>query len=155
VHILVFNRRGELFLQKRSMKKDLNKGLWDTSAAGHIDLDESYRLGAQRELEEELGVHVVAEALTFLYKLSPLPELGMEFIEVYHCQHDGPFVLATEEIDEGAWFQVDDINQHVQAEDATLTETFRIIWRRFLESEFFEFKYKQNKKEQSESEFLV
>ena len=30
VHILVFNQQDVLFLQKRSMKKDLNKGLWDT-----------------------------------------------------------------------------------------------------------------------------
>lgn len=30
VHILIFDDQGRLLLQKRSMKKDLNKGLWDT-----------------------------------------------------------------------------------------------------------------------------
>ena len=42
IHILVFNDDGQLFLQKRSMKKDLNKGLWDTSVAGHVDEGEPY-----------------------------------------------------------------------------------------------------------------
>ena len=40
VHILLFNRRGEVFLQKRSASKDINPGLWDTSAAGHVDFGE-------------------------------------------------------------------------------------------------------------------
>ena len=34
-HILVFNRQGDLFIQKRSMNKDNDPGLWDSSAAGH------------------------------------------------------------------------------------------------------------------------
>ena len=29
VHVLVFNSRGEIFLQKRSVKKDRQPGVWD------------------------------------------------------------------------------------------------------------------------------
>ena len=36
VHVLVFNSRRELFLQKRSMKKDCFPGTWDSSASGHL-----------------------------------------------------------------------------------------------------------------------
>ena len=35
VHILVFNRQGHFFLQKRSMQKELNKGLWDNTGSLH------------------------------------------------------------------------------------------------------------------------
>ena len=56
VHILIFNDQGQFFLQKRSMKKDLNKGLWDTSAAGHVDEGEEYTISAIRETSEELGI---------------------------------------------------------------------------------------------------
>ena len=42
VHILVFNSADELFIQKRSMSKDSNPGLWDSSAAGHLDSGEDY-----------------------------------------------------------------------------------------------------------------
>ena len=41
-HILVFNCRGEVFLQKRSLTKDRQPGLWDSSASGHVDSGESY-----------------------------------------------------------------------------------------------------------------
>jgi len=130
VHILIFDDQGRLLLQKRSMKKDLNKGLWDTSAAGHVDQGESYDTCAPRELREELNV---TAPLTPLFKLSATPALGMEFIKVYHCQHNGPFEFATEEIDEIRWSSRDEINRRVTENDATLTETFKIIWRRYLE----------------------
>ena len=32
VHVLVFNARGEIFLQKRSMTKDREPGKWDSSS---------------------------------------------------------------------------------------------------------------------------
>ena len=47
-HILVFNSQGELFLQKRSMSKDENPGLWDPSAAGHVNSGEDYATFAVR-----------------------------------------------------------------------------------------------------------
>ena len=37
VHILIYNSKGEIFLQKRSMSKDSCPGLWDSSASGHVD----------------------------------------------------------------------------------------------------------------------
>ncbi len=127
VHILVFNEHDQLLLQKRSLKKDLNQGLWDTSAAGHVDQGEDYDSCAPRELQEELNVNA---SLTPLFKLEPTPGLGMEFVQVYRCQHNGPFQFATEEIDEIGWFDLADIDQRVQQDDQTLTQTFKIIWRR-------------------------
>ncbi|MFW5443804.1 MAG: NUDIX hydrolase [Methylococcaceae bacterium] len=127
VHILVFNQQGQLFLQKRSMKKDLNKGLWDTSAAGHVDAGEDYTTTAIRESEEELGIHI-KDSLQSLFKLSPTPQLGMEFIHVYQCSHNGPFKLNSEEIDEGTWFSTEAVSKRVINNDPSLTETFKTIW---------------------------
>ncbi len=42
VHIFLFNSRGELFLQTRSAQKDEFPGYYDSSAAGHVDPQESY-----------------------------------------------------------------------------------------------------------------
>ncbi len=130
VHILVFNDDGQLFLQKRSMLKDLNKGLWDSSAAGHVDNGEDYYPCALREAEEELGIDV-GETLTSLFKLSATPQLGMEFVQVFQCRHNGPFVLAPEEIDEGHWFSVEEITRRANENDPTLTDTFKIIWHHY------------------------
>jgi isopentenyldiphosphate isomerase len=130
VHILVFNGKGQLFLQKRSMKKDLNGGLWDTSAAGHVDAGEDYDVSAVREVEEELGVRLT-DALELLFKLSATAAIGMEFIQVYRCINDGPFTLAADEIDQGDWFSVAEITERIEADDPLLTETFKTIWRQF------------------------
>ncbi|HMJ07178.1 MAG TPA: 16S rRNA (adenine(1518)-N(6)/adenine(1519)-N(6))-dimethyltransferase RsmA, partial [Chthoniobacterales bacterium] len=40
VHILLFNDAGDLFLQLRSRLKDRHPGVWDSSAAGHVDAGE-------------------------------------------------------------------------------------------------------------------
>ena len=56
VHILVFNSRNDLFLQKRALTKDENPGYWDSSASGHVGSGEDYLTSAHRELKEELGI---------------------------------------------------------------------------------------------------
>ncbi|MGR9013057.1 MAG: NUDIX hydrolase [Gammaproteobacteria bacterium] len=130
VHILVFNEQGQLFLQKRSKQKDLNGGLWDTSAAGHVDAGEEYYVSAVREITEELGIHITHN-LEPLFKLAATAAIGMEFIQVYRCIHNGPFVLAVDEIDEGDWFNITEISERIAADDQRLTETFKTIWRQF------------------------
>src|SRR5882672_5256457 len=90
VHVLVFNRRGELFLQKRSMKKDTFPGAWDSSASGHLDAGEEYDACAVREVREELGL-TLATTPDKLFKLSASPETGEEHVWVYRHQAEGPF----------------------------------------------------------------
>src|SRR3984957_10973987 len=82
VHVLVFNRRGEVFLQKRSMIKDTFPGTWDSSASGHVDTGEDYDACAVRELGEELGL-VIAAAPARLFKIPACAETGEEFCWVY------------------------------------------------------------------------
>ncbi len=135
VHILVFNDQNQLFLQKRSIKKDLNKGLWDSSAAGHVDAGEDYLASAVRETREELGINV-EDTLKFLFKLSPTQQLGMEFIKVYLCRHNGPLVLNAEEIEMGEWCSIKDISVHVDNDNIKLTETFKAIWRQYQTNSF-------------------
>ncbi len=130
VHILLFNTRNQLFLQKRSMKKDLNGGLWDSSAAGHVDPGEDYQTAARRELNEELGIR--ADNLESLFKLSPTTALGMEFIQVYRLRHDGPLTLAPDEIDDGRWLEQSQVSERFSADDSDMTQTFKIIWQSYL-----------------------
>lgn len=55
VWAFIFNRKGELLLQKRSPFTKDNRNLWDKSAGGHVDLtDSSTIITVKRELVEEL-----------------------------------------------------------------------------------------------------
>ena len=131
VHILVFNSKGELFLQKRSQSKDSNPGQWDSSAAGHLECGESYPGCATRELAEELAIEVVAP-LESLFRLPATHQTDMEHCSVYRCINDGPFQLQPEEIDEGRWEGIAQMDKRVAEQDPTLTSILWLIWEKFL-----------------------
>jgi isopentenyldiphosphate isomerase len=132
VHILVFNNRGDLFIQKRSMNKDENPGLWDSSAAGHVDSGEDYLQCALREITEELGI-VVAGALQLLFKLPASAATGYEHSLIYRYDFDGPLILQKDEIDEGRWISPEHMDQSLEARDPGMTESLHLIWQRYRE----------------------
>ena len=132
VHILVFNSRGEVFLQLRSMRKDEQPGKWDSSAAGHVDSGEDYEACARRELHEELGIDA-AGPLEVLFKLPASARTGYEHCMVYRCEFDGPLELDAEEIDDGCWLSPEAMDRRVAHADPGMTDALRMIWSRYRE----------------------
>ena len=130
VHILVFNSKGDLFLQKRSMSKDENPGLWDSSAAGHVDSGEAYLECARREITEELGIPGDV-SLVELFKLSPTATTGYEHSLIYRTVYDGDLILQTEEIDAGEWVSSGVMDRRVDALDPEFTENLFLIWNHY------------------------
>ncbi len=120
-HILLSNKKGEFFLQRRAPWKEINPDVWDSSAAGHIDSGESYEQAAHRELLEELGVDA---PLKKIGKLSPCRETGNEFIEIYFGSHEGPFHLAGLEITGGAFFPLPQIRNWAKARPQDFSPVF-------------------------------
>ena len=132
VHVLVFNRVGELFLQKRSARKDTAPGAWDSSVSGHVDAGEDYDVSAVREMREEIGLHVARTPRRWL-RLPACPETGHEFVWVYRQEAEGPFSLHPEEIERGAWFAPAEITRLVRQRPAEYASAFRLIWQRLME----------------------
>jgi len=130
VHILVFDRKGDLFLQKRSRWKDRHPGVWDSSAAGHVLAGEDYEHAAQRELEEELGIQA---ALDPIAKLPASDNTGQEFIWLYRAVHEGPMCLNRQEIDTGRHFQPAIITGWIGARPGDFAPGFRECWSVYLE----------------------
>jgi isopentenyl-diphosphate delta-isomerase type 1 len=131
VHVLVFNSRGELFLQKRSMKKDCFPGVWDSSASGHLASGESYDACCVRELREEIGLEPAAQPER-LFKVAARPETGQEFVWVYRCAAEGPFTLEPEEIERGDWFAPLALNRWVSERPGDFASGFVCIWNEML-----------------------
>jgi 16S rRNA (adenine1518-N6/adenine1519-N6)-dimethyltransferase len=131
VHMLVFNHLGELFLQKRSRWKDRHPGLWDSSAAGHVDAGEEYDVAASRELREELGV---AANLTRVAKLAASEKTGQEFIWLYRAAHDGPFQMPKSEIEHGEFFPTEIVSGWVEARPSDFAPGFLECWQAFTAS---------------------
>ena len=129
VHILVLNRSGKIFLQKRAMDKDTHPGRWDSSCAGHLDVGESYNDAAEREFEEELGVP--PGPLEQLFKIPACAETGFEFSWIYRCYHEGPFVLNKSELQTGRWITREDLEREIDDNPGHFTPAFITLWRRF------------------------
>lgn len=132
VHVLVFNTRGELFLQKRSMSKDCFPGAWDSSASGHLDAGEDYDACAVREVQEELGV-TLSETPRRLFRVEACLETGQEFVWVYQGQHEGPFALHPEEIECGGWYGPAEISAWIQDKPEEFAPGLVLIWGQWLQ----------------------
>ena len=137
VHVLVFNSRGEVFLQKRSMKKDTAAGLWDSSSSGHLDSGEDYDACAMRELREEIGLEVAATdvATERLFKIDACAETGWEFCWVYRCRSEGPFQLHPDEIETGEWFAPEKVTSWLAERPQDFASAFRLVWQKYLATE--------------------
>lgn len=61
IHVCLFNRRGELLIQQRSLQKTCYPGYWDVSVGGGVRAGEGVRAAAMRETKEELGIDVRIE----------------------------------------------------------------------------------------------
>jgi len=130
VHVLIFNQRGNIFLQKRSMSKDNFPGLWDSSASGHLDSGEEYDHCAVREVSEELGLTLPA-APPRLFRIEACPETGQEFVWAYRAESEGSFVLHPEEIETGAWFTPAGVDEWIARKEEEFAPGFVKIWRRY------------------------
>jgi 8-oxo-dGTP pyrophosphatase MutT (NUDIX family) len=106
-YILVFNAQGHIFIQKRTLTKDIYPGFWDIAAGGVVLAAETYDESAVRELHEELGISA-----------TPLTELFDHYYEagenkvwgrVYRCCHEGPFILQKEEVQYGRFAAIEEI----------------------------------------------
>jgi 16S rRNA (adenine1518-N6/adenine1519-N6)-dimethyltransferase len=107
VHLFIVNRNHELFLQKRSWRKDQHAHRWDSSAAGHVDAGESNDDCAIRELSEELGI---SAALERIGAIPASDKTGQEFISIYRGSHDDPIGYNALEIETGGFFRLGTID---------------------------------------------
>jgi isopentenyl-diphosphate Delta-isomerase len=131
VHIMVFDAAGRVFLQKRSMLKDLSPGLWDSSCSGHVDAGEDYDPAAVRELAEEIGVHVeAARPPERWFRVEACVETGWEFVWVYRLAYAGMIAVEPREIQYGEWLAPAEVSARLAAEPAEHCPSFRLIWPR-------------------------
>lgn len=111
VHVLVFNSKSELFLQKRSTNKFIQPGKWDTSVGGHLSLGETFEEAVYREMKEELGIENIT--VRHLYDYWLRNEIETEFVRSYMCIYDGEITINTDEIDDGRFWQLSGIESNL------------------------------------------
>ena len=132
VHVFILNKRGEVFLQKRSRLKDAHPGVWDSSVAGHLDSGEGYECCAVRELGEEAGQHVVegdGRKLTRVGVLPPTEETGWEFVHLFEVQQTDPIRFPCSEVEAGIWLTPGEISDWTSRRPEDFASGFIACWR--------------------------
>jgi len=126
IHIFVLNNAGELFLQRRSYRKDTFPRKWDSSAAGHVDLGESYEACATRELREELGL---VDQPREIGRVPASEKTGQEFIRIYQAEADEIIDLNEEEIETGGFFPLSVIDEWIRQRPEDFASGFLECYR--------------------------
>ena len=116
-YILVFNPEGALYVQKRTMTKDVFPGYYDPATGGVVLAGESYEESAMRELEEEMGIRNVL--LTRLFDFYFADERTQVWGGAFSCVYDGPLSLQAEEVENVSLMTMDEIFQRAQTEQFT------------------------------------
>jgi isopentenyl-diphosphate delta-isomerase type 1 len=108
VHCWIFNHKGQVLWQQRSMQKVQAPGMWDMSCGGHILSGDTPEESLARELEEELGVKHANP--TFIEKYVRGNESQTELIYLYYAIIDQPantFKLQKEEVEQVEWIDIE------------------------------------------------
>ena len=111
VHLHIFNKAGDLFLQKRSMSKDIQPGKWDTAVGGHVDYGEQVEDALRREAREELGVQQFQP--TFLFRYIFQSKVEREMVNAYRTVYEGPFTVDPVELDDARFWPLAEIEANI------------------------------------------
>jgi 8-oxo-dGTP pyrophosphatase MutT (NUDIX family) len=118
----IFVRRsgGEFIIQKRTDTKDYMPGAWDVPTGGVVAYNEEWMPSAQRELQEELGIHGKKAGLRWCFKFPYEDEHTKCWAGVLDCVWDGPLELQEAEVAATAEVAKDGVYR-MQAKGATFT----------------------------------
>ena len=119
VHLHVFNSKGELYLQKRPIWKDIQPGKWDTAVGGHVDFGEDIPTALLRETSEELGIN--AEGCELVQKYEFHSDREHELVYAYKIVYDKD-ITPSEETDGGRFWSMEEIHDAIG--QGTLTPNF-------------------------------
>jgi isopentenyldiphosphate isomerase len=111
VHLHIIDRYSKIYLQKRSMKKEIQPGKWDTAVGGHVAYGEAICEALHRESSEELGLRdfnpIYIE--TYLFE----SEIEKEMVNVFAAVGSYELKPDLDEVDEGRWWPVEEIDANI------------------------------------------
>lgn len=133
--VFLFDDQGQIYVQRRSLHLQSAPGLWDQSAAGHVDAGEDYVQAAVRELYEELGLQNLPLKFCLKYydneahhKYGYLSRFNSLFIGNY----DGSTITVDPgEVMDGKWLTTTKLEAWMEKSPQDFAEAFIVVYRRY------------------------
>ncbi|MCM1110776.1 MAG: NUDIX domain-containing protein [Clostridium sp.] len=112
VHLHIVGPDGEIFLQRRSMTKDIQPGRWDTAVGGHVDYGETIGEALRREVSEELGLDLAGRDVVEICRYVFESDRERELVNVFACVADPGEALTPDpdEISEARFWSPEEID---------------------------------------------
>ena len=111
IHIHIIDRFSRIYLQKRSMNKDIQPGKWDTAVGGHVSYGEGILEAVYREASEELGFTDFNPIHLETYQFES--EIEKEMVNVFAVVGTYELHPDLDEVDEGRWWELADIDSNL------------------------------------------
>jgi len=130
--VFLFNRDGELLLQKRSVSKPLWPLFWSNSCCSHPREAESIEEAGQRRIHEELHLEC---AIQFLYKFkyqASFEDVGSEheLCHVFFGYTNSDVVAHPDEVAEWRYISPDALTREIAADGECYTPWLKLEWQR-------------------------
>ncbi len=130
ISALVFNKDGDMLLQRRNRQKYHSGGLWTNACCSHPRPDETPRDAAMRRLDEEMGVRIPLEFLFVVAYRAPVGGLiEDEVVHVFGGFHDGDPSPDANEIDAWEWRSIASVAADLAARPERYTVWFATYMR--------------------------
>lgn len=130
IHIHIIDRFSRIYLQKRSMNKDIQPGKWDTAVGGHVSYGEGILEAVYREASEELGFTDFNPIYLETYQFES--EIEKEMVNVFAAVGSYDLHPNLDEVDEGRWWNIDDIDANL--DNGVFTPNFESEFRMIRKS---------------------
>lgn len=111
IHIHIIDRFSRIYMQKRSMHKDIQPGKWDTAVGGHVSYGESLMEAVYREASEELGFTEFNPIYLETYEFESAIE--KEMVNIFAVVGSYELHPDLDEVDEGRWWELADIDANL------------------------------------------
>jgi isopentenyldiphosphate isomerase len=111
IHVHIIDRFSRLYMQKRSMKKDIQPGKWDTAVGGHVSYGESIVEAVYREAYEELRLIEFNPIHIETYQFESSVE--KEMVNIFAAVGSYELTPDLDEVDEGRWWPVEEIDANI------------------------------------------
>ena len=126
--VFIFNKNGEMLLQKRAINKYHSAGLWTNACCSHPQPGEDTAQAALRRLNEELGFTTsLTKIFDFVYKSgfdNGLTEY--EFDHVFTGTYDGVIDPDKDEVSDYCFMSIAEIESSLQLKPENFTTWFHI-----------------------------
>ena len=132
--IFIFDKKGQLLLQKRSSNKVLWPLFWSNSCCSHPKKGEDLLSAAQNRLKQEMGIDCQLRQEGKLTYQACFKDKGAEreITNIFIGTYSGPVFPNPEEVAEIKWVEPKKLAADIKVNPGIYTPWFKLIYQQFF-----------------------